>query len=60
MFFPEFNSFTTFTILPTPPVSAPNADKPAKIGIKGRTPPFFGIGIILGVLVFLFLDFLFF
>jgi len=49
VFLSEFNSFTTFTILPTPPVSAPNVDIPTKIGIKGRTPPFFGIGIILGI-----------
>ena len=58
MFLSDFKSFTTFTILLTPPLSAPNADKPAKISIKRRTPPFFRNRYIPGVLAFLVIDFL--
>jgi len=50
------NSLATFTTLATPPVKAPRADNPAKIGMSGSTPPFFGIFIVRGTFVFLVLN----
>lgn len=37
----DFTSFKTLTTPETPPVRAPKALKPAKIGMSGKAPPFF-------------------
>lgn len=45
------NSFMVLAIPAAPPAIAPAADNPAKIGIRGNTPPLFGIGITRGSLM---------
>ncbi|KAG7312228.1 hypothetical protein JYU34_001700 [Plutella xylostella] len=47
-FLAALNSLITLVIAAAPPAKLPTAESPANIGMSGRIPPVFGIGIMRG------------